>query len=249
MSEAYDLTKVMTISDMAYAILSQNAAPLHYKEIYEEISKVKKVKNPGSVQSCIYAHNLFIRMGDGYWGLMEWLLNGLTFIYSLSPLEYERRVLNVNYDHELYFPGYIQEKRLIFNIKGREYECSRKDKRTFIMKKLYNNEMIRPRDRMIIKILDVNNFKYEIVDVKKQGFELNLVDHNKKIRDLAFKVLKEERRIMSSTRILENILTKDLKVKDLKNKSNLGPILPLSEGLSDDNRFKEKLPGMFTLNL
>jgi len=250
MSEAYDLTEVMTISDMAYTILKQNQNPLHYKEIFDEISKVKQVKNSGSVQSCIYAQEPFIRMGDGYWGLTEWLLNGLSFIYVLSPLEYERGVLRVDYDHEIYFPGYIKKSEAKFKIQNREHKIIRKNTQTFMVEDLYEIEEIEPNDKLIIEILDIDNLEYKIYKWDEVVSELKDRRDNfdKKVRELAFQVLKEQRGIMSSARILEQILIKTLDNED-NNDFRILPLPPISEIISDDRRFKERLPGMFTLNL
>nr|WP_275589235.1 winged helix-turn-helix domain-containing protein [Sporohalobacter salinus] len=239
----------MTISDMAYKILKEHKEPLHYKEIFEKISKVKQIKNSGSVQSCIYSEDKFIRMGEGYWGLTEWLLSGLRFIYSIKPLEYQRRTLKIDYDHELYFPYYIQNQEIDIEFKDRKYTGIRKDKQTFELEDFYNNEPINPRDKLIIKISDVNKLNYEIVDLKPKNIELDNL--NQRIADLAFKVLEKKRGIMSTTRILEQILIRLLKTGEISSTGefDLKPLLPLSKILNADGRFNERLAGMFTLNI
>lgn len=191
MSEAYNLTRLMTISDMAYKILKDREGSMHYKELFKEISEVKKIENPSSVQSCIYSEDKFIRMGDGYWGLTEWLLNGLSFVYSIKPLEYQRQTLNIDFDHELYFPYYIQHDEINIEFRNRKYRGIRKDKQTFALEEFYNKEQVYPKNKLIIKILDVNDFDYKIVDLKRKDEELELDGLNQRIADLAFEVLKE----------------------------------------------------------
>lgn len=248
MSKARNLDKMMTIADMAQVILDRNKQPLHYKEIFEEINQVKQVKNSSSVQSCIYSHNLFIRMGDGYWGLRKWLLDGLKFVYSINPLEYERNVFQIDYDHELYFPHYISQNKIKFKIEKQKYDCPYKNKQTFTAKEFYQKEEIDPGDKIIIQILDVNKLEYEIINKKRADFQLNLTKENEQIRELAFEVLREKRGIMSSSRLLEQILIKNFKPEHIEGEIDLGPFLPLSKILNNDSRFKEKLSGMFCLD-
>lgn len=249
MSRAYKLTKVMTISDMAYKILKERKESMHYKELFKEISEVKQIKNSSSVQSCIYSEDKFIRMGDGYWGLKEWLLNGLSFVYSIKPLEYQRQTLKIDYDHELYFPYYIQHDEINIEFRNRKYIGIRKDKQTFALEEFYNNEQVYPKNKLIIKILNVNNFDYQVIDLKQKDEGLELDNLNQRIADLAFEVLKEKRGIMSITRILEHILIKILKTEGVGGKFKLGPLMPLSKILSSDKRFSKRLSGMFALNI
>jgi hypothetical protein len=248
MSKAYDLTEMMTISDMAYAILEQSKKTLHYKEIFNEITKVKNVKNSGSVQSCIYSQDSFVRMGNGYWGLKEWLLNNLSFIYFIGPLEYERNILKINYDYEFYFPRYIQEDELKLNSKKKDYICQRERKKNFSANEFYQSTGIKPGDELLIKIKDINKLEYKIVDQGKIDNKYDLEDLNNKICELACEVLKEKRGIMSTYRLLEQILIKIFKENNEEG-CNIGPLLPLSKILESDDRFREKLSGMFALDL
>ncbi|MCK8823857.1 HTH domain-containing protein [Fuchsiella alkaliacetigena] len=249
MLETDKLKEAMTISEMAYLILTEANEPLHYKSIFAKISQVKEVKNPSSVQSCIYSRNDFIRMGDGYWGLAEWLIDGLSFIYELDYQDCQRQTLEVKTDYQFYFP--IQEvvTEIEFETKAKTYLCSSRGRQTIMADKLHADFELQPGSKLIIEVLDINNFKYSLDDFNISPSELDLTEQNKLLIDLAFEVLKEEEGIMSSARLLRRILIKLFKAKQRKFKLELDPLPPISKLLATDPRFVESLSGIFTLDI
>ncbi len=73
-----DLRPDMTVTDLAYAILKNRSKSMHFKELINEILKVKAIPqdNPGRMIAQIHTEiNLdarFNHQGGGEWGLREW---------------------------------------------------------------------------------------------------------------------------------------------------------------------------------
>lgn len=73
-----DLRPDMTVTDLAYAILKHRGKSMHFKELINEILRVKAIpqENPGRMIAQIHTEiNLdarFLHQGGGEWGLREW---------------------------------------------------------------------------------------------------------------------------------------------------------------------------------
>ncbi|MGM0471992.1 MAG: hypothetical protein ACQEQI_06915 [Bacillota bacterium] len=230
----------MTISDLAYQILLKEGQSLHYKDIFAAISEIKEVKSSGSVQSCIYNEQKFIRLGEGYWGLTEWLLTDINFIYLLSPLQYQRGILEITPDYELFFPQFLKQSQITLDFKGKRFSGQQQNNYQYLVKSLYELDAIEPYTQLLIRITDLYNSEYEIVECRGAEEKFDLAVVKQQLADLAFAILKEQGGIMSSARILEQILIKQ---------QDLSVLPPLSTVLQSDQRFRERISGMFTLNL
>lgn len=74
-----DLNAKMGETDLAYHILKETGAPLHYRALIDRVLEVKAPQAVGQVQAiaAVYTQiNLdtrFAHLGEGQWGLKAWL--------------------------------------------------------------------------------------------------------------------------------------------------------------------------------
>lgn len=84
-----ELRADMSVTDLAYHILKNRGHAIHFKELIQEILKVKAIPldNPGRVIAQIHTEiNLdsrFIHQGNGEWGLRDWQPKGGTKIIRI----------------------------------------------------------------------------------------------------------------------------------------------------------------------
>lgn len=81
----------MSVTDLAYTILKGRGKPIHFKELIQEIMRVKELnqENPGRLIAQIHTEiNLdsrFLHQGNGEWGLRDWLPKGGSKVVKMRP--------------------------------------------------------------------------------------------------------------------------------------------------------------------
>lgn len=81
----------MSVTDIAYCVLKGHGKPLHFKELIQEILKVKPVRddNPGRILAQMHTEiNLdarFVHQGGGEWGLRDWQPKSGTKVVRIRP--------------------------------------------------------------------------------------------------------------------------------------------------------------------
>lgn len=84
-----ELRPDMSVTDIAYVILKRRGKATHFKELIDEILKVKPMgqENPGRLLAQIHTEiNLdsrFIHLGNGEWGLRDWQPKGGTKVIRI----------------------------------------------------------------------------------------------------------------------------------------------------------------------
>lgn len=81
----------MSVTDLAYCILKGHGKAIHFKELIQEIVRVKDLnqENPGRLIAQIHTEiNLdsrFLHQGNGEWGLRDWLPKGGAKVVKIRP--------------------------------------------------------------------------------------------------------------------------------------------------------------------
>jgi len=81
----------MSVTDLAYCILKGRGKAVHFKELIQEIMRVKDLaqENPGRLIAQIHTEiNLdsrFLHQGNGEWGLRDWLPKGGAKVVKIRP--------------------------------------------------------------------------------------------------------------------------------------------------------------------
>jgi DNA-directed RNA polymerase delta subunit len=201
-----------SIADLAYDILEENHRPMHYRQITEEVIKVKdlKAENPHhDVNASMGVDQRFIRYQRGIWGLVKWKYREAHLPYTLTSYCLRNGTIFLTSYLKPHFSWSRDDSNIeiIFvDIDGEEINAlvNYRKKLIFGLKEWYRKRKLDVNDTVLIGLIDNSKKKYFIIAEKDIR-----PDTKKDIGDTIYQVLKEEGQPLSYSRIYAEIIKQD----------------------------------------
>jgi len=201
-----------SIADLAYDILEENHRPMHYRQITEEVIKVKDIKaeNPHhDVNASMGVDQRFIRYQRGIWGLVKWKYREAHLPYTLTSYCLRNGTIFLTSYLKPHFSWSRDDRNIeiIFvDIDGEEINAlvNYRKKLIFGLRQWYRKRKLDVNDTLLIGLIDDSKKKYFIIAEKDIR-----PDTKKDISDTIYQVLKEEGKPLSYSRIYAEIIKQE----------------------------------------
>lgn len=234
--------KHKSVADSAYEILIKHKKPLHYREITQELTKIRplKVKEPYyAVNASMSGDKRFMRIKRGVWGLVKWQYKDANIKYSLTSYCLKDGTMFLTSYMRPFFPKEENAVEITFIDKeGNKIEAIVNNVSKYIvgLKEWYEKKKLKVNDVVFVGLIDYDKKRYFLVTEDETKIEPQ-DDLSEKI----FKILQETGRPLTYTEICERVLEVEVNGENLFSKY-------IDNILRKDFRFieeKEEMWGLF----
>ncbi len=234
--------KHKSVADSAYEILIKHKKPLHYREITQELTKIRplKVKEPYyAVNASMSGDKRFMRIKRGVWGLVKWQYKDANIKYSLTSYCLKDGTMFLTSYMRPFFPKEENAVEITFIDKeGNKIEAIVNNVSKYIvgLKEWYEKKKLKVNDVVFVGLIDYDKKRYFLVTEDETKIEPQ-DDLSEKI----FKILQEAGRSLTYTEICERVLEVEVNGENLFSKY-------IDNILRKDFRFieeKEEMWGLF----
>ncbi len=202
-----------SLAELAYRILLSHNEPMYYRDIVDEILKIRKIKGKSPyyiVNSCMSQDKRFERVDKGIWGLSKWRYKDISFKYTLTIYCVKNGIITLTSYMRPYFPQEPEELEITFiDDKGEEIHALLNNKLGKIIgfRKWFEKKGLDVNDVLIFGIVDYEKGVYTISTPKKEeGI------NPEEVKEKILEIVKKEKRTIRTGEILKRL------PKELKNK-------------------------------
>ncbi len=209
-----------SLAELAYRILLSHNEPMYYRDIVDEILKIRKIKGKSPyyiVNSCMSQDRRFERIDKGIWGLSKWRYKDISFKYTLTIYCVKNGIITLTSYMRPYFPSEPEELEVIFvDDRGEEIHAVLNNKVGKIIgfKEWFARRGLDVNDVLIFGISDYEKNIYTVsVPEKEESIDPD------KIREEILDIVKREKRATRAGEIIKK-LSKEIrdrvKIDDIK---------------------------------
>ena len=202
-----------SLAELAYRILLSHNEPMYYRDIVDEILKIRKIKGKSPyhiVNSCMSQDGRFERVDKGIWGLSKWKYKDISFKYTLTVYCVKNGIITLTSYMRPYFPSTPEEIELVFvDESGKKIHTVLNNKVGKIIgfKDWFSKNRLNVNDVLEFGILDYEKGIYTVL-IKREEVEFDLAD----VRDRIIEVIRHERKTMNTGEVIKK-LPDDIKAK------------------------------------
>ncbi len=200
-----------SLAELAYRVLLSHNEPMYYRDIVDEILKIRKIKGKSPyyiVNSCMSQDKRFERIDKGIWGLSKWRYKDISFKYTLTIYCIKNGIVTLTSYMRPYFPQEPEELELTFiDDQGREIHTILNNKLGKIIgfKEWFSKKGLDVNDVLVFGITDYEKHIYTIsTPEKEEEFDPD------EIREKVLEIVKNERRTLRTGDIVKK-LPKDIR--------------------------------------
>ncbi len=209
-----------SLAELAYRILLSHNEPMYYRDIVDEILKIRKIKGKSPyyiVNSCMSQDRRFERIDKGIWGLSKWRYKDISFKYTLTIYCVKNGIITLTSYMRPYFPSEPEEVELTFiDDRGEKISALLNNKLGKIIgfKEWFSKRGLDVNDILVFGISDYEKNIYT-VSIPKKEEDLD----PDRVREEVLRIVKENKRTIRTGEIIKRLpkeIRDYIKIDDIK---------------------------------